>query len=431
MARGQRGSRACATQLAAPPLPLETAAQCFALLVAGPHPPSVDGREFPGLPDRAIPLDELRTRLMRGQCPRRTRDAVWTLLIRRARAQGATWTLACAGMALPALSGICHWASGRFPAEPFDLQAEVLTGFLGALATIDLERPRPHVRPRWAAYRRMLAVLYEALDAPVPVARVFVPAPPKPPWGHPDFVLLGAVRVGVLTRTEADLIGRTRLEEQSVPDWAQTHDRPVMAAYQARRRAELRLRAYLTAEQQAPDRRVPACGTPVPTASAPIDSVADSGSRVKNSRTKRPLPSGAAPHCCPGARFSVSRWEVPAMCLPPVRSRARRPLLVASMVVVLLALCSASAFAAESGAVLALAKSVNEVLDNIRNWIMGVLAGLATVFLTVGGVRYVMAGGDPGEVEKAKTAFKSAGWGYGLAALAPLVVAILKGIVGA
>ncbi|MEV8319396.1 pilin [Streptomyces sp. NPDC059900] len=119
------------------------------------------------------------------------------------------------------------------------------------------------------------------------------------------------------------------------------------------------------------------------------------------------------------------------MRLSPVSSRARRQLVVGALVVVLFVLCSAGAYAAEPGAVIALAKSVNEVLDNIRNWIMGVLAGLATVFLTVGGVRYVMAGGDPGEVEKAKTAFKSAGWGYGLAALAPLVVAILKGIVGA
>ncbi|MEU6379242.1 pilin [Streptomyces sp. NPDC046909] len=94
-------------------------------------------------------------------------------------------------------------------------------------------------------------------------------------------------------------------------------------------------------------------------------------------------------------------------------------------------LCTSTAHAAGAEQVLALAKSVDEVLDNIRNWIMGILAGLATVFLSIGGVRYVMAGGDPGEVEKAKTAFKSAGYGYGLAALAPLVVEILKGIVGA
>jgi Type IV secretion system pilin len=51
--------------------------------------------------------------------------------------------------------------------------------------------------------------------------------------------------------------------------------------------------------------------------------------------------------------------------------------------------------------------------------------------LSIGGVRYVMGGGDPGEIEKAKTAFKAAGIGYSLAALAPLVVTVLKGIVGA
>lgn len=81
--------------------------------------------------------------------------------------------------------------------------------------------------------------------------------------------------------------------------------------------------------------------------------------------------------------------------------------------------------------VVALAASVEEVLNNIRNWIMGILALVATVFLTIGGVRYVLAGGDPGEVGKAKEAFKSAGMGYVLAALAPLVVQILRGIVGA
>lgn len=81
--------------------------------------------------------------------------------------------------------------------------------------------------------------------------------------------------------------------------------------------------------------------------------------------------------------------------------------------------------------VLGLAQSVGQVVDNLRNWLVGILAGLATLYLTVGGVRYVMAGGDPGEVERAKTAFRSAGIGYALALLAPLVVTILKQIVGA
>nr|WP_281377471.1 pilin [Amycolatopsis endophytica] len=104
-------------------------------------------------------------------------------------------------------------------------------------------------------------------------------------------------------------------------------------------------------------------------------------------------------------------------------------MLLAELVV--LALLTSGASARGDTVVLALAGSVEEVLNNIRNWLMGILAGLATVFLTIGGVRRVFGGGDPGEQEKAKEAFKAAGIGYVLAALAPLVVEVLKGIVGA
>ena len=74
--------------------------------------------------------------------------------------------------------------------------------------------------------------------------------------------------------------------------------------------------------------------------------------------------------------------------------------------------------------------TIPQVLDQATKWLMGILAAVATLFLTIGGVRYVTAGGDPGEVEKAKGAFKSAGVGYALAALAPIVVGILKSILG-
>ncbi len=76
------------------------------------------------------------------------------------------------------------------------------------------------------------------------------------------------------------------------------------------------------------------------------------------------------------------------------------------------------------------AASIGQVINNTTVWIVGILAGLATLFLTIGGVRYLMAGGDPAEVEKAKTAFKSAGIGYALALLAPVVVTVLKSLVG-
>ena len=82
-----------------------------------------------------------------------------------------------------------------------------------------------------------------------------------------------------------------------------------------------------------------------------------------------------------------------------------------------------------AGHVLA-AASLNQVVNNITVWIIGILAGLATLMLTLGGVRYLMANGDPAEVEKAKTALKSAAIGYGLAILAPVIVTVLKSLVG-
>jgi len=42
------------------------------------------------------------------------------------------------------------------------------------------------------------------------------------------------------------------------------------------------------------------------------------------------------------------------------------------------------------------------VIDNLRNWAMGILAAVATLFLTIGGVRYLLAGGNPRAVEEAK-----------------------------
>jgi hypothetical protein len=62
--------------------------------------------------------------------------------------------------------------------------------------------------------------------------------------------------------------------------------------------------------------------------------------------------------------------------------------------------------------------------------VVGLLAGLATLFLTVGGLRYMSAAGDPSQVERAKVALRSAAVGYGLAILAPVLVGILKSVVG-
>jgi len=70
------------------------------------------------------------------------------------------------------------------------------------------------------------------------------------------------------------------------------------------------------------------------------------------------------------------------------------------------------------------------ILDGLRNALVAVLATLAIVMLTYAGIRYVLAGGDLQGVERAKGAAKSAVIGLALALLAPVVVAIAKGIIG-
>ena len=74
--------------------------------------------------------------------------------------------------------------------------------------------------------------------------------------------------------------------------------------------------------------------------------------------------------------------------------------------------------------------SLNQVITNITVWIGGLLGGLATLLATIGGVRYLLANGDPAEVAKAKETLKSAAIGYGVAILAPVLLVILKGFVG-
>src|SRR6266545_460852 len=70
------------------------------------------------------------------------------------------------------------------------------------------------------------------------------------------------------------------------------------------------------------------------------------------------------------------------------------------------------------------------ILDGLRNALVAVLVTLSVVALTYAGVRYVIAGGDITGVEKAKGAAKSAVIGLALALLAPVVVAIVKRIIG-
>jgi hypothetical protein len=216
------------------PTALDTARNAFALLVTGPAPLAVDGRVFTGLPDRAIPLDELRERLPLAGCDQTTRDAVWAHLVHRSHVDGAAWTIGCVGVALPELTAIAVTLTKGFRGDASDIHSAVLSGFLTALAAVAPDHPKLPTHLWWAAYRAGQAALREAYSTPIGTDPDLVSHPPAPPWSHPDFVLARAIAEGILTPTEADVIGTTRLEDVSITDWARTRGLDYWTAYRAR-----------------------------------------------------------------------------------------------------------------------------------------------------------------------------------------------------
>lgn len=237
--------------------PLDAARTAFGWLTAGDHPLSLDGRLFDHLPDREIPVDELRNLLLEQGCPRRVWDQVWTYVISRARREGGTWTITAVGLALPMLTTLAARLTERFIDDPSDITAEIVHGFLDALATLELAEGRITIRLRWAAYRAGHRALLDGMDRPTPRPQGFDADDPASPSGHPDLVLARAVEVGVLTRTEAEVISATRLGDTLLNDWAAQHEIEFWAAYKTRKRAECRLAAWLAESDTSSDESDP------------------------------------------------------------------------------------------------------------------------------------------------------------------------------
>ena len=136
------------------------------------------------------------------------------------------------------------------------------------------------------------------------------------------------------------------------------------------------------------------------------------------------VPYSASKRCpagTPDPPDSVRRLSPPAQ---PSRRRVLVRAAVSTLIWLLLVeLSSATPAYAATGDVVSL-------LDSVRNWLAGLLAALATLFLTYGGIRYLTAGGNPRAVEEGKAAIRSALIGYALAGLAPIFVSTLRQVVG-
>jgi len=227
----------------AAPEPFDAAEVAFRLLCAGPQPLALHAcKVAAGLPDRLVPVDELRVLLLHPSTSARARNQVWAVLVRRARAGDPAWTVALAGIAMPGLRRAVGSLAAAWRGDPADLQSEVLTGFLAAVRALDpddLEAVPLASRLCWAGWRAGREMTFA--DAGWSARRRDLAEwrdGPELPWGHPDFVLAAAVREGILSREQAALIGRNRLEGVPLKQIAAETGIDLSAVYKRRKKAE-------------------------------------------------------------------------------------------------------------------------------------------------------------------------------------------------
>lgn len=394
------------------------------------------------LPQREVGMIELRDLLCGPAVSNPARDAVWRELVTLARYGGPSRLVAAVGMAAPALKRIAGTITrGYLAGDRHDLDTEVLAAFLEALRDVDLDRP--NIRPRLCDAARRAGERARQ-NAEAGVCRRLparASATPKTPWNHPDFVLGDAVAKGVLSELDAELIGRTRLEELTLAQAAAELGLTTEAAKKRRQRAEPVLcEAVRSGEVQA------ALSLTITSSDASRSEASTSARSRDTSDTRSEITEpkggwGPLPGSARSALPVVTAARLYPCGAPSCGSRRRRTLrtgllrlaVLVGIVIVVLLIGGAAAYAGvpvEPGDPPKEPESLQQVINNLRDWLIGLLVALATLMATIGGIRYLLAGGDPGEVGKAKNTLKYAALGYAVAALAPLLVKALKSIVG-
>lgn len=220
----------------------------FTAMADGDDPIGIDCGPWAdlGLPDRFVSLRELRDWLGRHRSAYPARAAVWQHLVARAR-QDREWITAAAGMALPALVAVAGRISRGYTGDPADIDAEILTAFLGALRTIDLDDPRLFSQMRWIAVRAGMAMRWDS--APLILLGDIenaVGMAPHRPYGHPDLVVARAVAAQIIDADDAELILATRLEGATIEALAAAVGVEAPVLRMRRKRAETALAEAVT-----------------------------------------------------------------------------------------------------------------------------------------------------------------------------------------
>ncbi|MFI0453136.1 hypothetical protein [Actinomadura sp. 6N118] len=130
----------------------EVVASVFSLLTSEPAPLALAGADLE-LPGEHLRLDELQVWLAGPQVSCASRDAVWRALAGRARSMGPAWVVGAAGVALPSLRQIAARLVNGCTGDRVEVEAAVLSGFVGALRHMSLEQRHIEQGLLWTAHR--------------------------------------------------------------------------------------------------------------------------------------------------------------------------------------------------------------------------------------------------------------------------------------
>jgi hypothetical protein len=160
------------------------------------------------------------------------------------RSVGQPWTLVAAGLMAPALHSAAWRVLSRYGGDRADVDADILLGFIEALQITDPSMRGFAHHLKQGAYQRAINAYQvptqhlNQSSGPRPVPLITRP-------GHPDLVLARAVEDKALTVIEAELIGRTRLEDTDLHTAAGDFGLPHDECLLRRKHAETQLARYL------------------------------------------------------------------------------------------------------------------------------------------------------------------------------------------
>jgi hypothetical protein len=230
-----------------PQSPLADIEAAFRQASRGPDAISVDGSQLAqDLPARRIPLDELRVLLLHGAVSFETKDRVLGRVAARAQAGDDAWVVAFAGLLMPGLKRVARRLRLNGGVDTREVGSEVVIGLLEALAHLDPCRDRIAASVCWEVYRRAYRATVQRDDSPLPLndhlgVRTLTGL-------HPEELIARAVRAGVVTPDEAELVAATRIEQRSVSDVARSLGLPRYRLAKRRLRAEARIAELLRRE---------------------------------------------------------------------------------------------------------------------------------------------------------------------------------------